>query len=72
MPNWLKEELLKKKAAVTVGSQLTAAEDNPHANGDNVEVSTHSKFELMDRSRSDLSRMSGSDDEDDEVNFRIC
>ncbi|XP_073386276.1 uncharacterized protein [Physcomitrium patens] len=71
VPNWLKEELLKKKAAVTGGSQLTAADDNPHANGDNIEVSTHSKFELMDRSRSDLSRMSGSDDEEDEDDTEI-
>jgi hypothetical protein len=71
VPNWLKEELLKKKAAVAGGAQLTGSEDNLRANGDNVEASTHNKFELSDRSRSDLSRMSDSDDEDEEVRFKF-
>lgn len=71
VPNWLKEELLKKKAAGAAGTQLTVTEDNPRANGDNVEASTHSKFELSDRSKSDLSRMSDSDDEDEEVSIKF-
>ncbi|KAG0556926.1 hypothetical protein KC19_11G089700 [Ceratodon purpureus] len=66
VPNWLKEELLKKKAAVAGGAQLTGTEDNPRANGDNIEASTHNKFELSDRSRSDVSRMSDSEDDDEE------
>lgn len=71
VPNWLKEELLKKKAAVGGNAQLTVAEDNPLANGDNIEASTHNKFEFLDRSRSDLSRMSDSDDEDEEVSYYL-
>ena len=70
VPNWLKEELLKKKAAVSGGAQLTGNEENARANGDNIEGSTHNKFELSDRSRSDASRLSDSDDEDEEVKFR--
>ena len=71
VPNWLKEELLKKKAVVAGGAQLAVTEDNPRANGDNIEASTHNKFELSDRSKSDLSRMSDSDDEDEEVSFNF-
>lgn len=69
VPNWLKEELLKKKAAVGGSAQSTIAEDNPRANGDN-ETSILHKPEFSDRSRSDVSRMTDSEDEDEEVRFQ--
>lgn len=69
VPNWLKEELLKKKAAVGGSAQSTVPEDNPRANGDN-ETTMLNKSEFSDRSRSDVSRMTDSDDEDEEVRFQ--
>lgn len=69
VPNWLKEELLKKKSTVAGGGQVSTVEDDIRANGDDLGASVHNKLEFSERSRSDLSRQSDTEDEDEEVSF---
>lgn len=60
---------MKKKSTVAGGGQVSTVEDDVRANGDDLGASAHNKLELSERSRSDLSRQSDTEDEDEEVSF---
>lgn len=59
---------MKKKSAVVAGGQATSLED-ARPNGDESGASIRNKLELSERSRSDASRLSDTEDDDDEVSL---